>query len=248
MALFMTGHGLPLSAFSINPAQLFEKANEKYQQSNYQEAIQLYDSIIRAGYISPELYFNLGNAYYKAGALPAAILNYERALRLRPGDKDTEFNLKLANSQTIDRIEPVPEVFYKKWINHWLMETTAEKRLRMVIILLWITTALAAGWLFIRLSWLKSLSFYLAIVALAGSIFFFLVASWQKKQINSQHYGIIFQPNVYVKASPDEKSANLFMLHGGTKVRLIDEISGWNRIQLPNGMEGWLPVSAVEKI
>jgi tetratricopeptide (TPR) repeat protein len=240
--------GLPLPALSVNPMQLFEKANEHYQQGNYQQSIRLYDSILKAGYISPELYFNLGNAHYKAGELPAAILNYERALKLRPADKDTEYNLKLANSQTIDRIEPLPEVFYKKWINRWLMETPAEKRFRMVIILLWITAGLTAGWLFIRQGWLKSLSFYLAIAVLALSVFFFMVATWQKKQISRQHHGIIFQPNVYVKASPDEKSANLFMLHGGTKVQLIDEIRGWHRIQLPNGMEGWLPVAAVEKI
>lgn len=227
---------------------LLKKANDSFQKGNYEDAIQQYEEIIKSGYIAPELYYNLGNAYYKTANIPAAILNYERSLKLRPGDADAEFNLKMANSQTIDKIESLPEVFYKKWLNQWLMSTTPEKRFQWVIILLWICLALIASWLFLPQRRIKQISFLLALFACAGSIALYSIARWQQKRLHDERYAIIFHSNVYVKSSPDDKSANLFMLHGGTKVKMTDELSGWKRIQLPNGHEGWIPEKALEKI
>lgn len=244
MILFL----LPLLTAAQPQAERFKKANDYFQKGNYEEAIREYESIIKSGYVSPELYYNLGNAYYKTANIPASILNYERSLKLRPSDADAEFNLKIANSQTIDKIEPLPEAFYKKRINKWLMNTTPEHRLNGTLILLWICFALTAAWLFIPVRWIKQVSFTLALMALAGSIASYSVAAWQQKRMHNESYAIIFQSNVYVRSSPDEKSASLFMLHGGTKVKLMDELSGWKRIRLPNGMEGWLPEMAVEKI
>lgn len=239
---------LPFSSMAKTQTEQFKRANDFYQKGKYKEAVQQYEVIIQSGYVSPELFYNLGNAYYKTSNLPAAILNYERSLKLRPGDADTEFNLKLANSQTIDKIEPLPEAFYKKWFNKWLMNISPEKRFDWVIILLWICVVLIAGWLFIPVRWIKQIAFSLALLSLAGSIAVYAIASWQQSRIHSDHYAIIFQSNVYVKSSPDEKSANLFMLHGGTKVKMIDELSGWKRIRLPNGHEGWIQDNALEKI
>lgn len=239
---------IPLLLAAKPQADLFRKANESFQKGNYEEAIRQYEDILKSGYVSPELYYNLGNAYFKTSNIPAAILNYERSLKLRPGDADAEFNLKIANSQTIDKIEPLPEVFYKRWLNKWLMNSTPQKRFQWVIILLWICFGMIACWLFIPQRWIKQVSFLLAMAAFAGSIFIFSVASWQQKQLHEVRYAIIFQANVYVKSSPDEKSANLFMLHGGTKVKLVDELSGWKRIRLPNGHEGWVPQNVLEII
>ncbi len=244
MLLFM----IPFVSAAKQHPQQFVRANESFQKGNYEEAIQQYEAIIKSGYVSPELYYNLGNAYYKTSNFPAAILNYERSLKLRPGDADAEFNLKIANSQTIDKIEPLPEVFYKRWLSKWLMNSTPENRLQWVVILLWICFALIACWLFIPVRWIKQISFFLALTAFAGSILFYSIASWQQKQMHEERYAIIFQPNVYVKSSPDDKSANLFMLHGGTKVKMTEELSGWKRIQLPNGHEGWIPENTLEKI
>lgn len=229
-------------------ADLFKNANESFQKGNYEEAIQQYEDILKSGYVSPELYYNLGNAYFKTSNIPAAILNYERSLKLRPGDVDAEFNLKIANNQTIDKIEPLPEVFYKRWLSKWLMNTTPENRFQWMVILLWICFVMIACWLFIPLRWIKQISFLLALIAFIGSILVYSIASWQQKKLHEERYAIIFQSNVYVKSSPDEKSANLFMLHGGTKVKMTDELSGWKRIQLPNGHEGWVSENALEKI
>ncbi|MBL7929126.1 MAG: tetratricopeptide repeat protein [Bacteroidia bacterium] len=239
---------LPLTSIAKMQTEQFKLANEHFQKGNYKEAIQQYEAIINAGYEAPELYFNLGNAHYKNSNIPAAILNYERALKLSPGDTDTEFNLKLANSQTIDKIELLPEVFYKRWLNKWLMNTPAENKFSWVIILLWICLAWTAAWLFIPVRWIKQIAFACALISLSGSISVYAIATWQQKQIRSDNYAIIFQSNVYVKSSPDEKSANLFMLHGGTKVKMMDELSGWKRIRLPNGHEGWIQENALEKI
>jgi tetratricopeptide (TPR) repeat protein len=239
---------IPFSTEAKNPIEEFKKANELYQKGNYKEAISLYEAIIRSGFVSAELYYNLGNAYYKTSEIPAAILNYERALKIKPGDADAEFNLKIANSQTIDKIEPLPEVFYKRWLNKWLMSDSPESRFNHGIILLWICLALFACWLFVPVPWIKRVAFLLTLVSLTGSLMFYLVGSWQQKQLKDESYAIIFEPNVYVKSSPDEKSANLFMLHGGTKVKMVDELSGWKRIRLPNGHEGWIPETALEKI
>lgn len=239
---------LPYFVAAKPQTEQFKKANELYQKGNYEEAIREYEAILQSGYMAPELYYNLGNAYYKTSHIPAAILNYERSLKLRPGDPDAAFNLKMANSQTIDKIEPLPEVFYKKWLNQWLMNTAPENRFQWVIILLWLCLAFIAGWLFIPVKRIKQISFMLALTAFAGSLAAFALGSWQENKMKGEHYAIIFQSNVYVKSSPDEKSANLFMLHGGTKVKMLDELSGWKRIQLPNGHEGWVPENALEKI
>lgn len=244
MMLFM----IPFFATAKLQMESFRKANESFQKGNYEEAITEYETILKSGYVSSELYYNLGNAYYKTSNIPAAILNYERSLKLHPGDADAEFNLKIANSQTIDKIEPLPEVFYKMRLNKWLMSSTPEDRLQWVVILLWICFALTAVWLFIPVRRIKQLSFTLALLAFTGSIAAYSLASWQQQQIDDEHYAIIFQPNVYVKSSPDDKSANLFMLHGGTKVKMLDELSGWKRIKLPNGHEGWIPENTLEKI
>ncbi|MCC6384683.1 MAG: tetratricopeptide repeat protein [Bacteroidia bacterium] len=234
--------------WAANQQMLFDSANTLYQHQKYSEAVSLYNQMIQSGFVSAEIYFNLGNAYYKTADIPASILNYERALRLKPDDPDIEFNLKLANSLTIDKIEPIPQVFYKKWWKSFILKSSALKRALAASLLLWICFICVAAWLFIPPARIRKIAFSLSLVSLAFATGLFLLAYAQQHYLNNSKEGIIFQTNVYVKSSPDENSNNLFMLHGGAKVQLIDELNEWKRIRLPNGHEGWLRNEAVQKI
>jgi tetratricopeptide (TPR) repeat protein len=127
----------------------FEQGNEAYQSGNYLKAIEYYNQIIDNGYQTSEVYYNLGNAYYKLKNIPEAILNYERALKVDPSDEDSEFNLRIANLQTLDKIEPLPKLFYQEWwesLSGWLSSGTWSF---IMVIFVWIGFISLAGFLFI---------------------------------------------------------------------------------------------------
>src|SRR4051812_4383220 len=105
----------PLLIMADDSQSLFNKGNTFYQKEEYDKAIEQYDKLLKQGYESSELYYNLGNSYYKTGNIPSSILNYERALKLSPSDEDIILNLKLANLKIIDKIEPLPQLFYIQW-------------------------------------------------------------------------------------------------------------------------------------
>ena len=139
---------------------MYNQANLLYKNEKYQQAIELYGKIIFNGYSNASVYFNLGNSYYKTGNIAAAILNYERALKLNPEDEDIAYNLKLANMQTVDKIEPTPMVFYEKWWLQLLNSSTSDARAKIGLILLFAATAIFMVYIFINASLVKMISFF----------------------------------------------------------------------------------------
>lgn len=227
---------------------LFEEGNTLYIALKYEESIKVYEDLIKTGFVSAEVYFNLGNAYYKTDNIPAAILNYERAKKINPTDEDILFNLQLANLQTVDKIEAVPEVFYKKWWNGFVNNKSADEHTMWGIIFLWASLAISLIYLYVNNFTLKRITFFISLLLLCISLFTFYLSSKQVSDINNNKSAIIFSTNVYVKSSPDEKSTNLFMLHAGTKVSVTDELKGWKRIRISNGNEGWVVADALNTI
>ncbi|HRC32084.1 MAG TPA: tetratricopeptide repeat protein [Bacteroidia bacterium] len=228
--------------------KLFEQANTFYKNKNYNKAIELYKKIIAKDNASAAVYFNLGNAYYKTSETGLAILNYERALKLQPNDDDIEYNLKLANMQTTDKIEPVPQVFYQRWWTSLITAISLSKRTLVSIILAWLSCIFFIAYLFIRNMQLKKIMFALALMLFAGLCVNAFLASQQYQQVNQKRFAIILATNPYIKSSPDEKSASLFMLHEGTKVEVLDELIGWKKIRIANGNVGWIAADALEQI
>lgn len=230
------------------PEETYRKANAFYQKENYEAAIKLYEQLIKDGKYSTEVYFNLGNAYYKTEKYELAILNYERAKKFNAADEDIDYNLRLANMQCVDKIEPLPQVFYEKWWTEFIHNSTPDARAKSAMIALWFATAFFLIFIFIRNITIKKISFYVGLLGLVVGAFYFLLASKQNELINSRHDAIIFATSDYVKSSPDEKSANLFMLHAGTKVEVLDQLQGWKKIRIANGNVGWIPEKSIELI
>jgi tetratricopeptide (TPR) repeat protein len=227
---------------------LLLKGNQDYTEQKYNEAIAVYEQLLGTGVESAELYFNLGNAYYKAGKITPAILNYERAKLLAPDDADIQFNLDLANQHVVDAIDALPQVFFIRWWNN-LIKSKSTDTWAMYSIVSFIVFLLLLGlYVFSSNGRLRRLGFWFGILVLAGSVFTFVFANKQKNRIENHNFAIITQPSVTVKSSPSESGTNIFLIHEGLKVQLIDQVGNWYEIRLADGNQGWLQTETLEKI
>jgi tetratricopeptide (TPR) repeat protein len=238
----------PHTSFGQSPQSAFEQANKYYIEKNYEKAVSLLESLVKSGQVSAEVYYNLGNAYYKTGNYPVAILNYERAKKLKPSDPDIDFNLRLANLNTIDKIEPAPQVFYVKWWNDFVNQSTVESHAKTGLLLIWIAFFISIIYVFVNSTPVKRITFFAAFILLCCGTFSLYLSQKQLSDIRDNKSAIIIPTSVYIKGSPDENSINLFMLHSGTKVTVIDELKNWKRIRIANGNEGWIPTGSIEII
>lgn len=236
------------ATFGGTEKELFDKANKYYMDQSYEKAVQSYEELITSKHVSAEVYYNLGNAYYKSGNIASAILNFERAKKLKPSDPDIQYNLRMANLNTIDKIEPVPQVFYEKWWNTFVNEGAVGSRAILVLSLLWLSLGFAAVYLFSRKIFIRKTMFFSTIVVLISAMFIWFLVFQQNKHLNDHKAALIFVESVYVKSSPDDKSSNLFMLHSGTRIEVLDELKGWKKIRIANGNEGWVVDNSIEII
>ena len=236
------------AVFATNPNELFEEANNAYQRSEYAYSIELYEQILDQGLASAELYYNLGNAYFKNINLGPAILNYERALRLRPMDEDIIHNLEIARSRIVDRIEQRPLLFYERWwkatynlqgVDGWAVTTI------ILIVLLLIFTA---TYLFSRTMTLKKSAFYSMLFLLILTIHSVIFTIKQHNRLFSEREAIIMQSRVTAKSSPALQSSDLFLLHEGAKISVRSTLGQWYEIALPNGTVGWVKEESLEII
>jgi tetratricopeptide (TPR) repeat protein len=231
---------LPLFSWSNDYGTLYKKANEQYRKAQYQEAIRVYRQILDAGYQAEEVYFNLGNAYFKLGDVPSALLYYEKAHKLAPGDEDINFNIYFANSKTTDKVEPEPEFFVTQWW-HGIILFFSIGTLSVLSVLYFIAgSGLLVLYLFTTAISLKKLSFYIGILMLFSGLLFVFISNRQMQYFNDHHQAIIFSGSVNVKSGPGDQAGTLFVLHDGTKVNILDNNNGWIKIQLVNGNEGWI--------
>lgn len=243
---------LYLSSFSIifaNDYQSkFEDANKLYSEEKYSTAIDIYENLIKSGVQNSDLYYNLANAYYKIGDYTYSILNYEKAKKLNPNDEEINHNLRIANLQIVDKIEPVPEFFLNEWFNQLVLFTDTCTWSRVFIVTFWLGFISFAGFYLLNSSFLKKMLFLAGSILIALGIFTFVVSYKSNSILKSSDSGIIFEASIYVKSSPDNESTDLFILHEGTKVILLDEIGEWSKIRIADGNTGWLPKSAYQVI
>ena len=236
------------AAFSSVEQLNLTKANKAYSVGSFSVAADQYQKVVDAGFASPELFYNLGNTYFKMNDYARAILWYERARRLDPGNEDINFNLNIANTKISDKIEPLPELFYKRWFDG-LVQLFAVDTWAMMCICMFISALFfLVLYLASRVLFLRKIGFWIAF-GLFFLSFFSLAFAWLGYSFTkSTSEAIVFAPTITVKSSPDDKSTDLFVLHEGTKVRLLDNISGWYEIRIANGSVGWLPNNSLEKI
>lgn len=217
-----------------------DSANIAYSKGNYTKAITLYESVLNNNLEAPELYFNLGNAYYKTNTIGLAILNYERAKKLNPHDEDIIVNLKLANLKIEDKIDVAPQLFLTEWKNG-LVDLMNEKNWSIFCIVIISFSLIAFGIYFSsRYVNLKRLGFFSGAVLFILSVFIFFIAQHSYNMEKNSSDGIIISPSVTVLGSPNEKGTKLFILHEGTKVNITQEEDNWMEVKIANGNVGWL--------
>jgi tetratricopeptide (TPR) repeat protein len=240
---------LNMSAVFADEAMLqFEQANQAYRKAEFKTAVSMYEQVLNSGYESADLHYNLGNAYFKLQNIPAAVLHYEKAKRLSPGDDDISYNLQLANLRIIDKIEPVPELFFVQWWDSLISLFPSEGWGIFALIALWVTVFSAAIMLFTRSFMMQRLTMVLVLVAVVASIIGFTAVWVQYHQEANDHFAVVFSPSVSVKSAPDKQSTDLFVLHEGLKVELLDEVGEWRKIRLADGKIGWIPENVIQII
>jgi len=224
------------------------QANELYAAGNFLDAEKVYKDIESSGYVSAALYYNLGNTYFKQQIRGKAILYYERALKLQPEDKDIVHNLDMAKAMIVDRIESVPEFFLTTWIRNIHSVASANTWAWLSIVFFAACLLLALLFFFARSIALRKFAFFLAVFALLACGSCVVFAHYQKQEMLDQTKAIVMSAVVTVKSSPDNSGKDLFILHEGTKVTLLESLGQWQRIQIADGRQGWLMGRMVEAI
>ena len=233
---------------SYTPEQAWNAANEAYIAGDFARAERLYDRIVADGKLSMKLYFNLANACFKQNELGKSILYYRRALRLAPGDEDVRHNLAIAESQTKDRIESVPEFFVKTWLRQ--VRNLLSCRTWTAISLVALAAALALALLFVlsqRLA-VRKLGFYGMVVALLLFVVTTSFAAVERRVMLDREEAVVMSSTASVKSSPDRSATDLFVLHEGTKLRILTEVDGWYEVVIADGKKGWIESHTVEQI
>lgn len=224
-------------------------ADSAYAKENYVDAVALYEGILKTNKESPDIYYNLGNSYYKMKNIAKAILNYERALLLNPGDSDIRFNLKLVQSKTVDNITPMSEIFLITWFKSLTNVVSERGWSRLAIACFILTLILVAVYIFSKQILWKKIGFISAVICILICIFSNVFASVQKSDLVSHDAAIVMSPSVTIKSTPNESGNDLFVLHEGTKVLIRDNtMKEWKEIKLEDGNVGWVPANAIEII
>lgn len=225
------------------------EADSAYIGNDFAAAVELYESILKNEGESPDIYYNLGNSYYKMNNIAKAVLNYERALLMNPGNGDIRFNLELARSKTVDKVTPSSEMFFVSWTQS-LMNTMSEKAWARTGIIMFILTILTLSlFIFGKRVILKKIGFIAAICFFLITILANVFASEQKTELVNHDNAIIMVPSVTVKSTPNQSGTDLFILHEGRKVMIKDNtMKEWKEIKLEDGNVGWVPTSVIEII
>lgn len=236
-------------SFGVAFAATKPEADVLYEQEKYTEAAAAYESLLKTKGVAAEVYYNLGNCYYKMDEIPLAVLNYERAFLLDPGDGDIRANLALARGKTIDKVVPPSEMFFVTWwrdlTNCMSMNAWATLGITsFILMLLGILAYMLMPQLMVR-----KIGVYGAMVLLVVAVIANLAAISQHMGLTHRNTAIILAPAVTVKSSPSEKSTDLFLIHEGSKVEILDgTMKEWMEVKFEEGKQGWIPVNAAEII
>jgi len=233
-----------LSVQAQDPQVLFNEANNAYAKADYPAAIDLYQKILKNGMISGEVYFNLGNAYFKSDRIGYAILYYEKAKKYLDGDPSLDQNLKLARMRIVDQIDEIPVLFIEQWwqelihlfpINTYLWFCLAFFTLFMLLLILRI---------FLQRPWLKNLIWITLVLFVATAIF----TTSQIYEFETTEFGIILDNKISVVSEPGLGGKEVFILHEGTKVEVNRQLDDWLEITIPDGKTGWVRKSDLDII
>ncbi len=241
----------PLQAASAEKERLnalYQVGNGLYERGQFDSAANSYEQILKAGFYSATLYYNLGNAYYRLKDYPRAILSYERALKLEPGMADAKFNLQMARNFTVDKLPLAQESPFVAWLVGIPRLLTAQGWgiLALIALTLALVGILGLRYFIPRRYWLASgVGVLVLLVVLVVGVLF---SQREYHRVTTHDAAIVMQSVVSVKGSPDAQSKDLFLLHAGAKVQLLDQLGDWCQVAIPDGSQGWLQAELLEKI
>lgn len=228
--------------------ELFSKANTLYKNGEYEKAISIYEQIENSDKISSELYYNLGNCYYKINKIAPTIYNYEKALKLSPNDNDIKNNLALAKRLTLDRIEVLPKTIIQQ-INENFLQKLSYNNWGILSIVFSILTAVLFLFFYFSVSSSKKRGlFTFSIISFVLLIVTTSVALNQFNRVKNTIEGIIFADEVDVQNEPTNNADEIFIIHEGLKVEIIDEVDEWKKIKLADGKIGWILSEKIKEI
>ena len=227
---------------------LFHKGVEAYQQTEYQNAVSDFESALSLGYESVELYYNLGNAYFKVNDIGKCILNYERAKKLSPGDKDISYNLQLAQLYVVDKIVVPPQHFIGRTIEV-MAHTLSKNQLALILVffhIIWVSALILR--MLIRRAGVKRYAKGIFATFLVLFLFTSVIFAYRLRDDLRNRQGIILAEKIEVQSSPAGDATEVFALHQGAKVNLHGQSGDYYQISLPDGKVGWLLRSSLEII
>lgn len=226
----------------------FEQGNQQYQKENYQAAISSFESILSTGKQSAEVYFNLGNCYYKLHKVAPAIYNYEKALVLDPNNKDVLNNLKFAHKLQIDEIKEVPKVGFAKLLRDFTANFHYDSWAWISVGLSFLFLMFFLGYYFSQYTLYKRIFFIGMFVLVFLILISVLSAIFEKNHYQNERPAIVFAEVVSVKNEPKTSGSDVLILHEGTKVFVLETLDNWKKIQLTDGTEGWIENTAIKEV
>ncbi|MDR1887732.1 MAG: hypothetical protein LBQ70_07460 [Prevotellaceae bacterium] len=228
---------------------LWNRANHNYSAGNYREAAQLYEQILNENGESAEIYFNLGNACFKQNLLGPAHLNYERARRLDPTNPDILHNLDFVKALQIDKIDEIQDVFITTWLDSVMNVFSGTTWSTVFFTLIILSLTLLFFFIFSQTSRIRKLSFAGFCLLVFLSVTSFYLGYRQRNHVLNRSEAIIYSAEVVVKSTPNSSSSDLFIIHEGLKVRIIEKQGNYYRIILDDEKsQGWIPRESAEII
>ena len=223
-------------------------ADSAYIRNDFTTAIQIYEMILRTGE-SADIYYNLGNSYYKIGDIAKAILNYERALILKPANKDIRSNLEIARAKTVDKVTDVPELFFITWLKS-ITNSMGIQSWAIIAISFFLLFIVSRYFFFFSTKIVARKTFFiLALFFLVFCVIANISAAFQRRVRLNRMNAIIISPSVTIRSTPNDNGTSLFILHEGRKVFIKDDsMKDWKEIQLEDGNVGWVKKNDLEVI
>jgi tetratricopeptide (TPR) repeat protein len=233
---------------SVSNDTLWKSAEALYKKGSYKEAVDKYQLLNKSGYRSAALYFNLGNSFFKMKEYSTAVLYFEKARLLAPNDDEIKYNLELTRTLTGDKMDAIEEFFIYRWVRAVINLLPFEYWAWLSVSCFVLSLIMIALYLFARIRIIKVLSFWLAVALFFISLNSFVFASIQHKTIQQSNTAIIMTPAVTAKSSPSETGSDLFVVHDGTKISILQKSGDWAEIRLADGSRGWVKISDFEEI
>ncbi len=248
ITIFLVFTAWYIPAYGSETTDLVKQANQAYADQDFKKAVALYDSVMATGVESAELYYNLGNAWFRLDEIASAVLYYERALQLDPSANRIRHNLNFVKQFQKDDIEQLPVMFYVRWWHSLTRLFSVRGWAIASIILVMISSVIWMFFIVSRSHGRRRTSFWAATVFSLLFLLVFFISLRNYNHLQQEKDAIVFKPVVTGKSSPDEASKDLFVIHEGLKVHIMNKIGNWYEVRLPDGTVGWLPAESMRVI